>query len=179
MIKKLLIILLALMFTGCSSSINSPTSTVESFFYKYQINEEEIMMQLDNSLKDEKFLNDKLKTNYKTIMKRQYQDLRYNITDEQINGKHAIVMIELEVYDYKNAMNEADDYLIINKQDFSDDLGNINYEKFMNYKMEKMKNIKDRIKYTIELHLTEVNEKWEIDNIDESIRQKIHGIYNE
>ena len=41
-----------------------------------------------------------------------------------------------------------------------------------------MEEVKDRVKYTLELTLTKIDDEWELDNLTETERQKIHGIYN-
>ena len=49
--------------------------------------------------------------------------------------------------------------------------------KFINYRLDRLKEVKDRVKYTIDFSLTRVDGKWQIDDIDDITRQKIHGLY--
>lgn len=176
--KLLLLISGVLLLVGCDI-INSPTKEVEKFLNKYQTVDSEVIKQLDDTLSKEETLSDELKDVYKEIMKKQYQNLYYTIKDERIDGNHATVTVEIEVFDYAKSMKEADDYLISNEKEFLDDKGNIDNIKFMNYKLEGMKNTKDKIKYTLEFNLTKKNDKWTLDDIDEVTREKIHGIYVE
>ena len=111
-------------------------------------------------------------------MKKQYQNLTYTIKDEEVNGDKATVKVEIEVYDFNKAMTKADDYLSENQDEFTDGNNNIDNEKFMDYKIKEMKNVNDKVKYTIDFTLTKNNNKWQLDDIDEITRQKIHGIYN-
>ena len=176
--KIVLLISGILLLVGCDM-MNSPTKVVEKFLNKYQTVDEEIVTQLDETLTKENTLNDELKEAYKEIMKNQYQNLYYTIKDERIDGNHATVTVEIEVYNYSKSIKDADDYLISNEKEFLDDEGNIDNSKFMTYKLKQMKNTKDKIKYTLDFNLTKINEKWVLDDIDEITRQKIHGIYVE
>lgn len=178
--KKILFALVALLlFVGCDGVMNSPTKRVEEFLNDYQTMDQEVLNQLDNTLDGEELLTDEHKSAYKEVMKRQYQNLTYTIKDEVIDGDKATVTAEIEVYDYSKAMNEADDYLLQNQKDFADEEGNVDNEKFMSYKIEQMKNVKDKVKYTIPFSLTKDDKEWKLDDISEADRQKIHGMYNE
>ena len=56
-------------------------------------------------------LTDSEKAKYKDVLKRQYEDLNYTIKDEVITDDKAVVTAEIEVYDLKKVMNDADKYL--------------------------------------------------------------------
>lgn len=49
--------------------------------------------------------------------------------------------------------------------------------KFVEYRLGKLKDAKDRVKYTIDFKLTKVDNVWTINDIDDTTRQKIHGLY--
>ena len=40
-----------------------------------------------------------------------------------------------------------------------------------------MKEAKEKVKYTIIFNLTKVDDDWAIDELDETTKEKIHGIY--
>ena len=42
----------------------------------------------------------------------------------------------------------------------------------------KLKEAKDRIRYTIEIKLTKINEDWTVDKLDSKTYDKINGVYN-
>ena len=63
-----------------------------------------------------------------------------------------------------------------NKEDFYEN-NVFNNEKFWDYKLDKMENTKDRIKYTFDLSLTKIDDDWHLDQLLETDRQKIHGLY--
>lgn len=177
--KKILLIIMTLfLLVGCETVMNNPTKRVETFLNKYQTTDSEVLKQLDETLSNDVNLTESQKKDYKDLMKKQYQNLTYTIKDEEVNGDKATVKVEIEVYDFNKAMTKADDYLSENQDEFTDGNNNIDNEKFMDYKIKEMKNVNDKVKYTIDFTLTKNNNKWQLDDIDEITRQKIHGIYN-
>lgn len=176
--KFLLIVISILLLVGCDSVMNNPTKRVETFLNKYQTMDSEVLTQLDDTLNKDTTLTEEQKKDYKDLMKKQYQNITYTIKDEEVDGDNATVKVEIEVYDFNKAMTDADDYLLENQDEFiiGEDL--VDNEKFMDYKIEQMKNTKEKVKYTIDFKLTKINDQWTLDNVDEITRQKIHGIYN-
>lgn len=55
--------------------------------------------------------------------------------------------------------------------------GTTSDSKYVEYRLEKLKNAKDRVKYTIDFKLTKVDNVWTLNDIDDTTRQKIHGLY--
>lgn len=49
--------------------------------------------------------------------------------------------------------------------------------KYVEYRLGKLKDAKDRVKYTIDFTLTKVDDVWTLNDIDDITRQKIHGLY--
>lgn len=177
--KKLLVVLgFLFLVTGCDTLMNSPTNEVENFLSKYQKQDSSVINQLDDVIDKDETLNDTQKKDYRDLMKKQYQNLTYKIKEETIDGDNATVEVEIEVYDYYKAMDNADKYLVSNNQDFLDQEGNVDNSKFMDYKITKMKDVKDKVTYTLNLTLTKDDDEWELDDITDVDRQKIHGIYN-
>lgn len=176
--KILLLITTILLLAGCESVMNNPTKRVEVFLNKYQTMDEEVLSQLDDTLNNDRTLTTTQKKDYKDMMKKQYQNLTYTIKDEEVDGDTATVKVEIEVYDFNKAMNEADSYLLENQDEFIDENNKVDNKKFMDYKIKQMKNTNEKVKYTIEFNLTKNDNTWTLDNVDEITRQKIHGIYN-
>lgn len=173
--KKIIVFLISiLILTGCSvgkDMTNTPTKKVESYLDSYQKLDSNLINDLDNLIKDTEYTVDQ-KTSYKELMKKHYQNLKYTIKDETINGDKATVTTEIEVTDYSKILaTEA------NQEDYLDEDGNYSKELFYDYQLGLMKESKDTVKYTIIFYLTKVDDKWTIDDLSESTRQKIHGIY--
>ena len=179
--KKILFSLLAVlvMFTfGCENVGNSPTKKVEELISKYQTLDEDVIEDLNDVVDSEEDLSDEQKEKYIKLLKNQYQNLKYTIKNETIDGENATVETEIEVIDLTKAIQNSEDYLNTNEEEFNDDDGKFSKSKYTDYKLEQMQASKDRVKYTLELTLTKIDDEWEVDNLTETERQKIHGIYN-
>ena len=61
--------------------------------------------------------------------------------------------------------------------EFKDANGNMKKEKYIDYKLEKLKNYKERVTYTIDFYLKKVDKTWVMQDINEDTRSKIHGLY--
>ena len=51
--------------------------------------------------------------------------------------------------------------------------------KYMNYKIEELQKVSDRKKYDIIFTLTKEDNEWVMDNINDSDREKLHGLFKE
>ena len=176
--KKILwVLLIIICLTGCNSLMNTPTKKVEYLLSKYQNNEEEVLNQLDETMLTDTILTIEQKDKYKEIMKKQYKDLTYIIKDEAIDGKTAVVEVEIEVYDYSRAVTNTEDDLLNNPEDYKDTTGEINTTLYNDTKLNNLDNMTDRVKYTINFTLSKIDEEWVVDDLTETERMKIHGLY--
>lgn len=176
--KRLLSFLfLILLLVGCSNMMNTPTKKVEEFLNKFQTLDKDIMSNLSQSIDMNDFTNEE-KDNYNEVMKRQYKNLVYKIKDEEVNGNNAIVTVEIEVYDYNKAITEVDNYFIHNQDLFLDEEGMVDNSKYIDYKINFMKNVEDRVKYTIDFNVKKTNETWTLSDITKEDREKIHGLFS-
>lgn len=176
--KKILAgIMLLFLVVGCDMN-SSPTKQVEKFLNKYQTMDEEVMNQLYEVVDSAGTMNEKQKEKYNDLMKRQYQNLSYKIKEETMDGDMSTVQVEVNVYDYAAAISKSESYLLTNKEEFLNDEKQVDEEKFMDYKLEQMDKVKDKVTYTINFTLTKKDKKWVMDNITDIDRQKIHGLYS-
>jgi hypothetical protein len=181
--KKLLIFLFTTLFivTGCGCNIvstNTPKSEVQKLFSDYNSLSSDVLVQLDSVMASEN-LTDAQKDKYKDILKRQYEDLTYKIKDEVITNDTAVVTTEIEVYDLKSVITAANTYLDAHKEEFyTTGTQTVDTSKFWDYKLDKMEDATDRVTYTIDFSLTRVDGKWQLNDLLESDRQKIHGLYS-
>ena len=106
------------------------------------------------------------------LMKRQYQNLSYKITDEKIEDDSANVIVEIEVYDYISSVNKSEDYYNNHKEEFEEK------EKYMDYKITEMQKVSDRKQYEIVFTLRKEDDGWVMDNISDTDREKLHGLSN-
>ena len=175
--KKIILCLILLGFTGCTDLSNTPTKRVEDFFKSYQSLDSEVLSDLDSVINDDITLNENQANLYRDIMKNHYQNLTYEIKDDVIDGNNATVTAEITVTDFRKVMNEAESYMNNNIMEFSDEQGNYSILKYNDYRLEKLNNAKDKIKYTIYLNLTKVNDEWVLNDIDQITYDKINGTY--
>ncbi len=177
--KKILLFLLAFfLVVGCDNLMNTPTKRVEEFLNKYQKMDSKVLEQLDYTLDQDYELTEEQKEEYKKAMEKQYKDLVYTVKEETVDGKTATVKVEIEVYDYSKAISAADNYLLNNQDEFIKDDGTIDKGKFLDYKIDAISKISDRVKYTLDLTVTKDDDAWVMNDITEIDRQKIHGIYS-
>jgi len=177
--KKILILTIVLStFLLCACNMgNTPTKKVESFLNKYKTLDSTVIEQMENMISTDTLMDEDGKVEYSDALKRQYQDLTYVIKDEKVNGDKAVVTAEIEVYDFYKSNNTSAKYYENNKDKFEGETDAEKELRFVEYRIKNLKNTTDRVKYTIEFELTKVNNKWIIDDIDDTTRLKIHGLY--
>lgn len=170
----------SLILTGCSigeDMSNTPTKRVEEYLNNYQTLDSNVLAKLDAIVNNEEVFDEDQKITYRDILKKHYQDLTYTIKEETVNGDKATVETEIEVTDYTKALKEAESYRTTNESEFLDDNEEFNETKFNSYRLELIKDSKERVKYTIYFSLTKENDEWVLDDLTESEEEKILGIY--
>ena len=177
--KKILVLLISIfLITGCNDMMNTPTRRLEEYLGKYQILDSSVLTELDNVV-DNSDYSDDYKEEYKELMIKQYQNLSYKIKNEQTDGDAANVIVELEVFDYNNALTEAEDYIDEHPSEFESDDNETSEEKIEHYKINTMKEVTDKASYTINFSLVKDNKKWVLEKITDSDLEKIHGLYED
>ena len=176
--KKLIGICLCILLCGCNDLSNTPTKKTEEFLKKYQALDNSVLTDLDNVLNSDNTLNENQKIMYKDIMKKHYQNLSYEIKNETIDGDEAIVTVEISVTDFKKVLDEANNYMNNNMEEFYDENGNYSISKFNDYKLNKLKDAKDKVRYTLEISLSKVNDEWQVNTQNQITYDKINGIFN-
>ena len=175
--KKLVFLIISILLVGCTDLSNTPTKKAEEFLKKYQTLDNSVISDL-NKVVNESDLNEIQRSMYIDIMKKHYQNLSYEIKDETIDGDEAVVTVEIAVSDFKKVLDEANNYMNNNKEEFNDENGEYSIVKFNDYKLNKLKEAKDKVKYTIEINLTKINDDWTVDKLDSKTYDKINGVYN-
>lgn len=166
--KKIIIILSLLIFlTGCENTLNTPTKKVENFLNDYQNLNPEVLKRLESSVEADNLTKSQRKK-YIGLLEKQYQNLSYKIVNEVVNDDNAIVDVEIEVLNYTYSIADSKKYYETHKDEIED------YNEYMLNNLEK---VKDKIKYNISIDLTKYDGNWELNEIDRTIIQKIHGLY--
>lgn len=198
--KKILflssLVIFSLFIVGCGmKDMDSPTSVVEGFLGKYQSMDSSVLSQLDSIISSDTSMNDDQKKDYKALMERQYQNLSYKIKDEEIDGDVATVDVEVEVFDYASSINTSREYFKDHQDEFkSDDSWNGDLENengevvggviddlsvFIDFKIKELMDVTDKTKYDITFYLSKKDDKWVLDDLNDSDREKIHGLFDE
>lgn len=167
LIFGMLLVSLLFIFTGCTDLMNTPTKRVEELFSKYQTLDKDITKEIDTLVKSEN-LTDEEANRYRNIIEKQYKMLVYNVKDEKIDGDNATVTVQIEVLDYKSAIQKVD----LNYQD-----DNYDKVKYTKDKLDALEQTKDKVTYTIEVPLVKKNKKWQVSNLSNDDLKKIQGMY--
>ncbi len=179
--KKIIGILsIFLLLTGCDlgkEMLNTPTKQVELFLTKYQMVDEDVMKDLNYVVAEEELFNTKQREDYKTIMRKHYQDLSYEIKEERIDKDHATVTAEIKVNNHASVLEQAENYSKKNESEFYDEDGNFSMSKYTDYRLEKLKQSKERVTYTMDFTLTKDGKTWKLDPLSSENQKKINGIY--
>lgn len=175
--KKIILFLVSILFVGgCSCNNDKAVDAVEEYLNQYKGLSSNVLSDVDKLVEEEN-LEDKYRDTYKEVMKRQYRDLNYTIEDESYDGDEARVTVKITVYDLYKVEKDASKHLNDNKNDFITD-GVYDANKYLEYKLDKMKDTKETVSYNIVFKLNKVNSKWQVEQPSSEVLEKIHGIYN-
>lgn len=172
-------VLVITLMTGCGEKTltDTPTKKVEAFFGNYQTLNEDVLNQLDETIDNDETIAEGQRDEYRELMKKHYKNLKYDIKDEVVDGDTATVTVEIEVTDYTKVMTDADKYAEENPNSFNDEEGKYDATLFTKYRIDKLKDVKDTVKYTLDLTLTKVDNEWQLDDISDTDEKKIQGMY--
>lgn len=169
--------LIVLMLSACSIS-NTPKSKVEIYLNQFNSLTENVKKDLETSVASENLSNDN-KDIYRKVLERQYENIKYTIKDEQINGDNATVTVQVTVYDLYKSNNNAEKYYDEHTEEFMTNNGTtIDIEKYTKYRLEQMLKMNDTIDYEIKFNLNKEDGEWIIQNPDRTTLEKIHGLYD-
>ncbi len=174
----LLIFMLPLFLVGCNTNLNNtPTKQAEIFLGKYQTLHSDVLSDLDKVIAEEINFTKDQRDKYRSIMKMHYQELEYDVKDERVDGDKATVIVEIEVDDYSKVLDNSAKKLLDSPDEFNDDSGVYDHNKFVEYQLDQMKNTKDKVKYTLELTFTLKDKKWVINKLSKTEMDKLNGVY--
>ena len=166
--KIILVFTFLLLLVGCSLS-NSPTSKVEDLLTKYQTLDKDITENINDVVSKETLTEDQVER-YKSLIEKQYRNLTYEVKDERYDGNNATITVEIEVLDYKKAINEVsasylqrDDYTV---------------EEYNDTKLAALEQVKEKVLYTIDFDVNkDTNGNWRLANLNNETIKKILGMY--
>lgn len=175
--KILLVVFFCFSLAGCGCMKKTAKGAVQDYLNQYKNLSSNVISDMDNVIDDEN-LTDSQKEKYRDVLKKQYQDLKYDIVSEKYDGDNATVEVKITVYDLYKVQKDANDYLTNNGDEFKEN-GVFSNDLFMDYKLDKMKKAADTIEYNITFNVTK-DEKgnYKVVDVSNSDLEKIHGVYN-
>lgn len=175
--KVLITLSVCLILVGCGCMKKTAKGAVEDYLNQYRNLSSNVLADMDSVLDDENLLDDQ-KELYRDALKRQYQDLKYEIVSESYDGDNATVEAKITVYDLYKVQKETSEYLNANPDEFKEN-GVYSSDLFMNYKLDKMKKASDTVDYNITFNVTKDEDgNYKVVDLSNSDLEKIHGIYN-
>ena len=169
------LIIVSLFLFGCSDM--KAKNAVSDYLNQYNNLTEEVLDDLEKTVTGEDLTEEQV-LKYKDIIKKQYQDLRYEIIDEKYNGDQAIITAKISVYDLYKAEKDASKYMNENTEEFYDKNNSYSNKKYIDYKLDQMKKEIERVTYTIDFNVTKKDGAWVVEQPSRTDLEKIHGIYN-
>lgn len=177
-IASVMILISSIFLVGCSCTNKTAKDAVKDFLEQYKNLSASVLTDLEGVIKKEN-LNSEQEDKYRDILKKEYSDLKYEILDENYDGDNAVVKAKIIVYNLYKAQSNAAVYLNENINEFKDEAGNYDNNKYLDYKLDEMKKVTDTVEYTIEFNCTKNNKgNWEVNELSNADLEKIHGIYN-
>ena len=173
--KKVLLVLLSLVLFGCSLS-NTPSSKVELYLNNFNNLTDEVLMDIETSALNEN-LSDANREQYKNVLSKQYENMKYEIKDESVDGNTAIVTANVKVYDLYKIEKESMNYMGEHLNEFSDSDGVFSNDLYNTYRINQLLNAKDKVDYEIKFYLDRKNDEWVLRNPERETLEKINGLY--
>ena len=175
--KVLLVVGICLVLAGCGCIKKTAKGAVQDYLNQYKNLSSNVISSMDDVVNDEN-LTDSQKEKYRDILKRQYQDLKYEIVNEKYDGDNATVEVKITVYDLYKVQKDANNYLTNSGDEFKEN-GVYSNDLFMNYKLDKMKKVTDTVEYNITFNVTKDDKgNYKVNDLSNSDLEKIHGVYN-
>lgn len=178
--KKIIALsILAILMCGCSFTKdldNTPTKKVEALLNRYQTLDNSVLDDLNDVVNGDLSFDEGQRETYKDIIKSNYQKMTYEIKNAEEDGEEAVVTAEIEVINYTTILTDIKNYLKEFPEEFEEN-GKYSESKYNDYRLEQLKNAKEKVKYTVDFTLTKVDGQWIVDDLSNEIRDKINGIY--
>ena len=175
-LASIFIVIILLIVVGCGRKM-TPVDAVEDYLDLYRNNDKEVIKQLDEFVEKE-YLNEEQKKLYIDVMKREYSSIKYEIIQEKYEGEYAYVTVKINVLYLYSAQRDAIMYLNNNQEEFLNEDGSYDKDKFNIYKLNAMKNTDETVNYEINFKLLNTDDNWEVIQLSNDDLEKIHGIYD-
>ena len=156
--KKIIsLIIVSLFLFGCGCTNMSAKNAVTDYLSQYNNLTDEVIDDIDKTISSEDLTEEE---------------------KEKYNGDQAVITAKISVYDLYKAEKDAKEYMTNNTEEFYDSNNIYSNKKYIDYKLDQMKKMNDKITYTIEFNVSKKDGKWVVEQPSQTDLEKIHGIYN-
>ncbi len=174
--KKIFTFLLVIVLFGCNLT-NTPSNKVSEYLDNFNQLSDDVILDVESKVSSENLSNAN-KDLYKKVLSRVYQDMKYEIKDESINGDKAIVTVKITVYDLYKSKKDSEVYMNENTNEFYKVDNTFDSNLYDEYRLNKMLNQSETVDYEITFNLNKKNGEWILDTPDRVMLEKLNGLYN-
>ncbi len=175
--KKIIVLFMMIMsLFGCNLS-NTPTNEVEKYLDNFKKPSDDVLLDVDNVVSGED-LNSENKETYKKVLLRQYENMKYDVVDENIDGNNATVKVNVTVFDYYKTSENANTYMNEHVDEFNDVNGVFDNNLFNTYRLGELLKTNDVTTHEITFYLKkDTNGNWVLENPNKETLEKLNGFY--
>lgn len=177
-IISLSLMLCSFLLIACGEEM-MPNQAVDDYLQKYVTLDDDVVDQI-NEYVDKEEMTDEQKSKYKQILRDQYSTLTYtikNVKYDENDEDVAYVDVEINVRDLYKVQQTTLEYYENNKNEFNDKDGNYDISKYLDYKLEQMKEATETTTHNIVIKVVKNDKDWDVSQLSNDDLQKIHGIY--
>ena len=174
--KIIVLVMMVLSLLGCNMS-NTPSDEVERYLDNFNNLSDEVIMDVDSKVSMEE-LNNENKEIYKKVLLRQYENMKYEITDESIEKNTAMVKANITVYDYYKINDLSNIYMNEHVSEFNNINGIFDNDKYNSYRLNELLNTNDTTTYEVIFSLKkDSNGNWIMSDPSRETLEKLNGFY--
>lgn len=156
------------------SNNKSPVTLTKEYMNRYQKLDKDLIKNIKYEYNDD--LTPTQKEKFEDVMKRQYENMTYEITNEIVNKHDAIITVQFIVYDLSSAMDRANSYVEVYSDKFMK--GNkFDPYKATDYKLQTLKKYEEKVTYSIDFAYYKENGKWKMTDLSDVDLKKLNGMY--
>ena len=175
--KKIIVLFFMIMsLFGCNLSA-SPKDEVENYLDSFNNLTDSVKIDVDNKISNEDLSSENREV-YKKVLYRQYENMKYEIKDESIDGNKAIVKASITVYDYYKVDSLSNTYMNEHTDEFNDVNGLFDSEVYNSYRLGELLKTNDTTTYEVSFSLKkDDNGNWILENPGRETLEKLNGFY--
>ncbi len=128
--KKYIIIVITILFLCACSMKGAPSLKVSEYLNGYNSLSEAVIGDMETAIQAENLTTENTSL-YREVLMKQYQNLKYDIVEENIEGNTAEVKVKITVYDLHNSKVESENYMNEHQDEFLNEENIFDEEKYI------------------------------------------------